>query len=259
MLVEFDDLLCLNDIAKILCVSRQRVDQMKHLLPQPYGKKGLTALWLKSDILKWNASRYKSKHKQLCEGKEYVPFTKSSNVPTPNQMKVLLKYLNGVPLKIIGVDLGIAEGTASAIIQHVKKKIGAKSIKDLRRKAIEQGLFTVVPQIFVNRIRCKLCGDVIESTSVHNFKSCKCGRVSVDGGHDYLRRVFTSPDDYDELSITNHKDVIECQLITLKTQVDMSDVDAVKKLAAEKMWFDLIDFINENPDEYNKWVMENVL
>ena len=38
------------------------------------------------------------------------------------------------------------------------------------------------------------CGDTIESHSVHDFKTCSCGAVSVDGGHEYLRRVFADSD-----------------------------------------------------------------
>lgn len=55
--------------------------------------------------------------------------------------------------------------------------------------------------IFVNRIRCNKCGDIIESTSVHDFKFCKCGAVAVDGGHDYLRRCGNR-EDWEELSKT---------------------------------------------------------
>lgn len=54
-------------------------------------------------------------------------------------------------------------------------------------------------KITVNKIRCKKCGDIIESISVHDFKSCKCGAVSVDGGHDYLRR-YGNREDIEELS-----------------------------------------------------------
>jgi hypothetical protein len=43
-------------------------------------------------------------------------------------------------------------------------------------------------EIIHNRIRCRKCGDVIESHYTHDFKFCKCGTVFVDGGHDYLRR-----------------------------------------------------------------------
>jgi hypothetical protein len=43
-------------------------------------------------------------------------------------------------------------------------------------------------RIIRNSIQCKFCDDVIESKHRHDFKTCKCGMVSVDGGHDYLRR-----------------------------------------------------------------------
>ena len=50
-----------------------------------------------------------------------------------------------------------------------------------------------------NMIRCKKCGDVIESKTVHDFKRCKCGAVAVDGGKEYLRRLG-DPEDFEELS-----------------------------------------------------------
>lgn len=53
-----------------------------------------------------------------------------------------------------------------------------------------------------NAIRCRRCGDVIESKSVHDYKECSCGACAVDGGLEYLRRGFkTSPEeDYEDLS-----------------------------------------------------------
>lgn len=54
-------------------------------------------------------------------------------------------------------------------------------------------------RITVNKIRCKRCGDVIESVSVHEFKFCKCAAVAVDGGHEYLRRCGNL-EDFEDLS-----------------------------------------------------------
>jgi len=34
-------------------------------------------------------------------------------------------------------------------------------------------------KILVNKIRCKRCNDVIESTHRHDFKFCKCGACAV--------------------------------------------------------------------------------
>lgn len=43
--------------------------------------------------------------------------------------------------------------------------------------------------ILRNAIQCLQCQDVIASYNRHDFKTCKCGCVSVDGGTEYLRRV----------------------------------------------------------------------
>lgn len=53
-----------------------------------------------------------------------------------------------------------------------------------------------------NAIRCKHCGDTIESVHVHDFKFCSCGSCAVDGGHEYLRRCCKNrpEDDYEDLS-----------------------------------------------------------
>jgi len=38
-----------------------------------------------------------------------------------------------------------------------------------------------------NKAKCALCGDIIESKSRHDFVSCSCGNIFVDGGNDYWR------------------------------------------------------------------------
>lgn len=57
-------------------------------------------------------------------------------------------------------------------------------------------------KILKNCIRCKVCGDIIESKSVYDFKTCSCGACSVDGGLAYLRRVVDGKECYAELSVT---------------------------------------------------------
>ena len=51
-----------------------------------------------------------------------------------------------------------------------------------------------------NRAKCKICGDVIESRNTHDYVTCSCGAVSVDGGLDYLRRSFIEEGCFEELS-----------------------------------------------------------
>ena len=55
-------------------------------------------------------------------------------------------------------------------------------------------------RIIKNRIRCKKCGDIIESHYCHGYKECSCGSCAVDGGHQYLRRCFAEKDGFEELS-----------------------------------------------------------
>lgn len=47
------------------------------------------------------------------------------------------------------------------------------------------------PEIIIlrNGARCSHCGDEVESTHRHDFKWCRCGKLGVDGGHDYIRRI----------------------------------------------------------------------
>lgn len=54
--------------------------------------------------------------------------------------------------------------------------------------------------IVKNAIKCKNCGDIIESKSVHDYVTCSCGACAVDGSHEYLRRCAVEPDCYEELS-----------------------------------------------------------
>ena len=45
--------------------------------------------------------------------------------------------------------------------------------------------------IIQNAVVCNKCDDFIFSAHRHDFVSCKCGNICVDGGQDYLRRVGT--------------------------------------------------------------------
>ena len=38
-----------------------------------------------------------------------------------------------------------------------------------------------------NRAKCNLCQDIIESFHRHDYVTCKCGEISIDGGLHYLR------------------------------------------------------------------------
>ena len=60
-------------------------------------------------------------------------------------------------------------------------------------------------EIISNKIKCKKCGDIIESKSTNDYRRCSCGAVAVDGGKDYLRRIGYE-EDYEELSEVEKED-----------------------------------------------------
>lgn len=61
--------------------------------------------------------------------------------------------------------------------------------------------------------KCKMCGDIIESTHRHEMVNCKCGCIFLDGGTDY-QRVLWNPqegkgskmEDYIDLSLTIYEE-----------------------------------------------------
>lgn len=55
-------------------------------------------------------------------------------------------------------------------------------------------------RVIHNRLRCKECGDIIESLTVHHYIECSCGKCAADGGKEYIRRVYAYEGAYEELS-----------------------------------------------------------
>ena len=57
---------------------------------------------------------------------------------------------------------------------------------------------TKEPPIIRNRAKCKKCKQIIESKFTHDFVTCKCGAISLDGGQEYCRRIG-QPIDFQEV------------------------------------------------------------
>jgi len=62
--------------------------------------------------------------------------------------------------------------------------------------------------ILQNQIKCNHCHDRIYSTHRHDLKMCECGKVGVDGGMTYVRRIGTKKN-YTEESIDLPSHVVE--------------------------------------------------
>ena len=64
-------------------------------------------------------------------------------------------------------------------------------------------------RIVKNAAKCLKCGDTIESIHRHDYVTCSCGNVSVDGGTDYLRRSFKEPDTWIDCSISEEIEEVD--------------------------------------------------
>lgn len=102
-------------------------------------------------------------------------------------------------------------------VWHRDKMYRAQQIQDERYvfwpDPDEVGSYDVVEQDYIdnvilsNEVTCGRCENTIYSMHVHDFVTCECGSVSVDGGFSYLKRSFTNGVEYTDNSVSL-KDVI---------------------------------------------------
>lgn len=69
--------------------------------------------------------------------------------------------------------------------------------------------------IVSNQIKCLKCGDTPYSSHRHDYRTCKCGAVAVDGGAEYLRRIG-DPELIQDMSIFVEDEVFKACLKALE-------------------------------------------
>ncbi len=100
-----------------------------------------------------------------------------------------------------------------------------------------------------NAIRCKHCGEIIESRHTHDFQVCKCGRCFVDGGLEYLR-WGGEPEDYEDLA-----EVEEDRPIEALESMRQAFIKENGRLLTED---EAIEFIDEmKKDLYRKGILNH--
>lgn len=80
-----------------------------------------------------------------------------------------------------------------------------------------------------NRAKCKICRQIIESKTVHDYVTCPCGEISIDGGPGYLRCI--AKDFYNFLRIDEDDNEIEVRLYDKKSIEEKKYPKIVVKLA----------------------------
>ena len=81
----------------------------------------------------------------------------------------------------------------------------AEEVKELhiqKLRTVPKETFKKNKELTLNCIMCLHCNDVIVSDDdVDGLTPCKCGKVAINGGKNYLRRTGIVGEDYEELSI----------------------------------------------------------
>lgn len=103
--------------------------------------------------------------------------------------------------EITGANLVSKSGNQEAYAEGYDRIFGKK------KEEPEKGYSK--PIILSNKIQCNKCKDIIESKHRHDFVTCSCGAVSVDGGKDYLRRLGTDYSDLSEITSKEEEDYFE--------------------------------------------------
>lgn len=104
----------------------------------------------------------------------------------------------------------LALSRTGRVVQSFSEEALARSFADRMRAQ------SVPIELVVETTFRKNCGDEPYSASVHDFRSCKCGAISVDGGQSYLRRVATSIDLIEEMSIEIPKPASDAAIEAIK-------------------------------------------
>ena len=64
-----------------------------------------------------------------------------------------------------------------------------------------------IGDIFSNSATCLICGETIRSKNRHDYRTCKCGKLSVDGGSWCPKRVFEKNGSYKD-KVEYYNDVV---------------------------------------------------
>lgn len=119
-------------------------------------------------------------------------------------------------------------------------------------------------RLVVNKIRCKFCGDIIESRFRHDFVRCRCGKCAADGGQDYALRAFDGENPADVFEdMSTYKDMETGRLVSaaeaLADQIPYEHVafEVKEAPAGDEVAREVLNDIQETTPEAAKAVIED--
>lgn len=111
-------------------------------------------------------------------------------------------------------------------------------------------------ELVYNAAKCGCCGDVIVSRHRHDYVSCTCGSVSVDGGLDYLRRGYSKDCEHTDLSVYDDAPFEEIRAVVARGGRGKDGQQPLTYVLLKDMsnsWLEAVIEYNEGYDKPSEW------
>lgn len=103
-----------------------------------------------------------------------------------------------------------------------------------------------------NRAKCRQCQDIIESYHRHDYVTCKCGKISIDGGNDFFRVV--AEDFNDVIRIDDEGNEI---IVTVKDNHESQQLENPAPNLTRKDLIDQLDLMRQEIERIPAHAMLN--
>lgn len=98
-----------------------------------------------------------------------------------------------------------------------------------------------------NRAKCKLCQSIIESYHRHDYVTCKCGEISVDGGLEYFKCSANDFSNFIRIDDEGNEIIVT---IKDKSTSEQSSLPKEKSLSSKPSREDLLNMLEEMVKSY---------
>lgn len=98
-----------------------------------------------------------------------------------------------------------------------------------------------------NRAKCKLCNSIIESFHSHDYVSCDCDEISVDGGSDFMRASAKNWENF--IRIDEEDNEIPVKVIEKETEIPQENLSHQEESLLDfSTFFQMVENLNSLPE-----------
>lgn len=94
-----------------------------------------------------------------------------------------------------------------------------------------------------NRAKCKLCNKIIESFHTHDYVSCECGEISIDGGNTYAHCAARDWGNF--VRVDDNGNEIQIKVLD-KSEIDITPQPSYSPIQTRKEKIDMLEAMVKN-------------